>query len=106
MPWSLDGEETRFETLNKLFREEHNEDREVQSFGSRQDMDTYCGFEVINGVIQENIIVFHPSWQGGNKSKNIIQAEYNDIFEFLSNHVLPEMKNWIKEDEIDKYLES
>ncbi|MCR9174117.1 MAG: hypothetical protein NXI10_16575, partial [bacterium] len=82
VPWSIDGEETRYETLNKLFREEHNEEREVQVFGSRQDMDTYCGFEEVNGEIQENIIVFHPSWQGGSKSKNIIQAEYNDIFDF------------------------
>ena len=104
IPWHIDGEESRFETLNKLFREEHDENRELQVFGSRQDMDTYCGFEVVNGIIKENVIVFHPSWQGGNKSKNIILAEYKDIFEFLANRVLPEMKEWIKEDEVDEYL--
>lgn len=103
IPWNLDGEKNRFQTLNKLFEKEHNENRYIESFGSRQDMDTYCGFEVINGIVQQNVIVFHPSWQNG-KPFDTIEREHKDIFDFLRNQVLPEMKEWISEDEIEGYL--
>jgi hypothetical protein len=104
VPWSIDGENDRYARLNELFSTEHNENRFVESFGSRQDMDTYCGFEVKNGTVKENIIVFHPSWQNGSQ-RNIIENEYSDIFDFMHKEVLPTMQNWIREDNIDRYLE-
>ncbi len=105
IPWRLDGEANRYQRLNELFAEEHNEERFVESFGSCQDMDKYCGFEVINGVIHENVIVFHLSWQSHQNKWNIIENEYSDIFKFLQKEVLPTMKDWIKEDELDRYVE-
>lgn len=103
IPWRIDGEYERSKAINSLFRREHNEDREVETFGARQDMDTFCGFEVKNGVVQENVIVFHPSFQPSDRKWDIIESEHSDIFDFMVNRVLPEMKEWIKDDEWEYY---
>ena len=34
---------------------------------------------------------------------DIIENEYSDFFEFMRNQVLPEMKEWITDNEIDEY---
>jgi hypothetical protein len=104
VPWDLTGESDRYQTLNNLFVKEHNEARQVESFGSRQDIDTYCGFEVIDGEVKDKVIVFHPSWQNP-KPRNIILAEYDNIFDFIKLHVLAEMQEWIKVDDITEYFE-
>ncbi len=102
IPWRLNGEENRYQRLNQLFQDEHHQEREVESFGSRQDTDTYCGFEMINGVVQKNVIVFHPSWQGSAPS-NIILSEHKNIFDFVRDCVLRDMENWVTDDNWKDY---
>ena len=68
-------------------------------------MDTYVGFEIVNGNVTENIIVFHPSFGQNVKGWNIIETEHSDFFEFMKNRVLPEMREWITEDDVNDYIE-
>ena len=88
---------------NESFRIENNSNREVLTFGRRQDMDTFAGFEIINEKVYENVIVFHPSFRKNTSDWDIIENEYSDLFEFMKNQVLTEMKEWIIDDEIEDY---
>ena len=104
IPWHFE-EELRLNSIgNERFKIENNSNREVLTFGNRQDMDTFAGFEIKNGKVCENVIVFHPSFQKNVSDWNIIENEYSDFFEFMRNQVLTEMKEWIIDDEIDDYL--
>ena len=88
---------------NESFRIENNSNREVLTFGRRQDMDTFAGFEIINEKVCKNLIVFHPSFRKNTSDWDIIENEYSDLFEFIKNQVLTEMKEWIIDDEIEDY---
>ena len=46
---------------------------------------------------------FHPSFQKNISDWEIIENEYSDLFEFIGNQVLTEMKEWIIDDEIEDY---
>jgi hypothetical protein len=103
IPWHFE-EVLKLNSIgNERFKIENNSNREVLTFGKRQDMDTFAGFEIINGKICENVIVFHPSFQKNTSDWNIIENEYLDLFEFIKNQVLKEMKEWIIDDAIEDY---
>ncbi|WP_026711318.1 hypothetical protein [Flavobacterium filum] len=101
IPWQFDVELNLNSISNQRFKEEHGLNREVLTFGRRQDMDTFAGFEIKDGNVCENVIVFHLTFQKNTLDWNIIENEYSDFFEFIRNQVLPEMKDWIKDEEID-----
>ena len=82
-PWSFTLDVLRFVSTDEVFSDETLSGRFLKTFGCRQDMDTYCGFEIINNVVQENVIVFHPSFQGKSESWEIIETEYADFNEFF-----------------------
>lgn len=103
IPWHFDEVLNSNSIGNERFKIENNSNREVLTFGKRQDMDTFAGFEIKNGKVCENIIVFHPSFQKNTFDWNIIENEYLDFFEFMKNEVLTEMKEWIINDEIEDY---
>lgn len=99
-PWVLRGIENYGDVINGRFDIEHNGGRQVLSFANRLDTDTFAGFEVIDNQIQENVIVFHPSFQVPKTKWNIIQNEYADFYEFMQLEILPTMKEWLAEDDI------
>lgn len=84
--------------INERFKIEDNSNREVLTFGHRQDMDTYAGFEIINGKVCENIIVFHPSFQKNTADWSIIENEYLDFIQFMRNQVLQDVNEWIEDE--------
>ena len=80
IPWHFE-EVLKLNSIgNERFKIENNSNREVLTFGKRQDMDTFAGFEIINGKVCENIIVFHPSFQKNTSDWEIIENEYSDLF--------------------------
>ncbi|MGX7668749.1 hypothetical protein [Flavobacterium pedocola] len=104
IPWHFDETLTLDSIGNERFAIENNANRKVQTFGKRQDMDTFAGFEIKNGKVCENVIVFHPSFQKNTSDWDIIENEYSDFFEFMKNQVLPDMKEWIVDDNVEDYL--
>ena len=105
IPWHFDKEINQNSIINERFKKECNQNREVLTFGCRQDMDTFVAFEVINGKVVENVIVFHPSFQENTPNWDIIENEYSDFFDFMRNQVLPDMKGWIPDDDVNNYFE-
>jgi len=105
IPWNLESEIEMDSSINEQFKIECEQDREVLTFGRRQDMDTFAGFEIVDGKVAENIIVFHPSFGQNVKGWGIIESEHSDFFEFMQKRVLPEMKEWIPLDDVEEYIE-
>jgi hypothetical protein len=103
IPWHFDSEIDFNSSINKQFKIECRY-REVLTFGHRQDQDTFAGFEVINGKIMGNVLVFHPSFKNNIDDWNIVEFEYENFFEFMKNCVLEDMKEWIEDDDINDYL--
>ena len=87
-----------------FFKIECDQNREVLTFGRRQDMDTFVGFEIMNGKVAENVIVFHPSFGQNFKGWNIIESEHSYFFDFMQKRVLTEMKEWIHLDDVNDYI--
>jgi len=105
IPWHFD-EQIDFESItNDRFEIEHNENRKVVTFGRRQDRDTCAGFEIVDGKLRENVVVFHPSYSQNTKRWDIIESEHTDFFTFMLSTVLPDMKDWIVDDEVDDYVD-
>lgn len=104
IPWNLETEINSNSIINERFKIECEQDRKVLTFGRRQDMDTFAGFEIVNEEVTENVLVFHPSFGTNIKGYNIIESEYLDFFDFMQKRVLPEMKEWISEDDVNDYI--
>ncbi|MFT3796660.1 hypothetical protein [Flavobacterium sp.] len=106
IPWSIDATiETNPNTfIDNRFQMECP-GREVLTFAARQDQDTFAGFEVVNGEITEKVLVFHPSFQTNTKDWNIVENEYSDFFDFMQRRALPDMKDWIPDDDVADYLQ-
>ncbi len=105
IPWELDMELNPSSIFNERFRIECGQNRDVLTFGRRQDMDTFAGFEIKEGKVIEKVIVFHPSFQQNTKDWNIIESEHVDFFDFMQKRVLPEMKEWIPMDDVNDYID-
>lgn len=106
IPWNFETEINFDSSINERFKIECEDTRQVITFGRRQDMDTFAGFEIVNGNVTEKIIVFHPSFQQNVKGWNIIESEFSDFFDFMQKLVLPEMKDWIQEDDVNDHIET
>ncbi|MBR9859581.1 hypothetical protein GYB22_02295 [bacterium] len=105
IPWKFDSEIDPNSSINERFRIECQQDRAVLTFGRRQDMDTFAGFEIVGGEVSEKVIVFHPSFGQNVDDWDIIESEHSDFFEFLKSKVLPEMKEWIPDEDVNDYIE-
>ncbi len=99
IPWQIQSDLSHFSSVNLQFKKECSK-RNVVTFASRQDMDSFAGFEVVDGKITDKILVFHLTFSN-NSNWNIIEAEYDDLFHFVRNDILPTMKDWISGEEID-----
>lgn len=105
VPWHFDKKIDVDHIANKRFVIEVPGDRKVLTFGRRQDNDTCCAFEIVYNEPQENVIVFHPSFNTNVQGWNIIQKEYSTIFEFLKDRALPDMELWIPLDDVNDHIE-
>ena len=104
IPWNFESEINLNSSINEQFKIECGQNRDVLTFGRRQDMDTFVGFEILDEKVTEKIIVFHPSFGQNVKGWNIIESEYSDFFEFMQRQVLPDLKEWIPEDDVNDYI--
>jgi len=104
IPWNFESVINPNSSFNERFKIECDQNREVLTFGRRQDMDTFVGFEIMNGKVAENVIVFHPSFGQNFKGWNIIESEHSYFFDFMQKRVLTEMKEWIHLDDVNDYI--
>lgn len=104
IPWNFDHEINLNSSINEQFKIESNRNFEILTFGQRQDKDTFAGFVIENGEVTEKVIVFHPSFSKNLNDWNIIESEHCDFFDFMQKRVLPEMKEWIPEDDVNDYI--
>lgn len=100
-PWSFNIANGRYSFADDAFQREMKSGRSVATFGNRQDMDTFAGFEIVDNVITERVIVFHPSFSKNNNDWTIIESEHISFFDFLKNIVLPDMEYWIEDEDIN-----
>src|SRR5690606_18609063 len=104
IPWNFETEINPNSSINERFKIECEQNREVLTFGRRQDMDTFDGFEIVDGKVTENVIVFHPSFGTNLKGCDIIESDKSDLFYYIQKRVLPEMKEWITKDDVNEYI--
>ncbi len=104
IPWHFNSISNQYDFANEAFRKETIDDMKIFTFGHRQDMDTFAGFEIIENSITERVIVFHPSFQQNIKDWSIIESEHEDFFDFIEMVVLPDMKAWIVDDDVEDYI--
>ena len=103
-PWHFLTESTMFEFAAQAFANEDVKNRTVFVFASRQDNDDFAGLEIVEGTITDKVIVFHPTFGSGKSARSwdIVDTEFKDVFEFLSNHIVPDMQDWaLTEDAFD-----
>ena len=96
VPWHFMKQPDEFQFAAKAFEKEDINNRKIMVFASRQDNDDFAGLEIKDGKITDTVIYFHPvfSSSGSDKSWNIVIDEYNDVFEFVANQLVPDMKDW------------
>jgi hypothetical protein len=67
-------------------------------FAHRQDCDDFAGLEVIDGKFTDRVICFHPVFGSSTvespRNWNIVSETFDDVFEFVSGRVIPDMKDW------------
>ena len=88
------------------FRREDVSRGEVFVFARRQDCDDFAGLELIGGRITDKVVYFHPVFGDSSapspRTWNIVTATYGDVFEFVAQCVIPDMKDWaLTEDAAD-----
>ena len=93
-PWHLVSEPSQGESAAKAFCQEDLKKRQVVVFAYRQDCDDFAGLEVVAGLISDRVICFHPSFGQNVAGWSIVDAEYEDVFEFVAQRVVPDMREW------------
>ena len=92
------SEPTELSFAARAFAKEDISKGEVFVFARRQDCDDFAGLEIVNGVITEKVICFHPVFSTGaiesSRSWNIVNSAYKNTFEFISHQVIPDMQIW------------
>lgn len=105
VPWHL---EEKPRGLNNVFKSEDIEQRELFVFAYRQDCDDLAGFLIVDGLITDKVIYFHPSYTSNPKAQresgwSIVTGEYNDIFEFFAEVIVPDMREWALVDDAEEW---
>src|SRR5262245_34768357 len=78
------------------FKRERTDLREVRTFARRQDRYDFAGFLVVEGVVTEQVVSFHPSFGSGPNSF-MIRSEHADFWQFVRDVVIPDTKDWQSE---------
>jgi hypothetical protein len=104
-PWHFIKEPSEMEGTAKVFKREDISKGEVFVFARRQDCDDFAGLEIVDGEFTNKVIYFHPVFASGitNESSprtwNIVRGVFDDVFEFVSKQVIPDMKDWALEED-------
>ena len=98
-PWHFIQEPSELEGVAATFKREDIHQGEVFVFARRQDCDDFAGLEIINGIITDKVLHFHPTFSScidasSPKTWNIVFRTFSDVFEFVSERVIPNMKEW------------
>jgi len=87
------------EGLRVEYQKETGED--FYPFARRQDCDDVAGFKVVNGEIQKEVVSVHLTWAGKREVEGFpVKVVYKDLFEWLSQEVLPETADWVSEEDL------
>ena len=97
-PWHLIQEPAECDFAARAFAREDVSRGQVFVFAKRQDCDDFAGIEVVEGVLTERVIYFHPVFGSAdneaNQTWNIVHGVFDDVFEFVAKQVVPDMKEW------------
>ena len=97
-PWHFISESDQFAFAARAFEREDVSRGSVFVFAHRQDCDDFAGLEVIDGKFTDRVICFHPVFGSGTvespRNWNIVSETFDDVFEFVSGRVIPDMKDW------------
>ena len=96
-PWHFITEPDELTGVAQTFHREDVYDGHVFVFARRQDCDDFAGLEVVEGQITDRVIQFHPTFSPSlpsPKKWHITIQTFEDIFEFISSCVIPDMKDW------------
>lgn len=99
-PWHIDGKGMK--GASDAFHNEDLKKRNVFVFATRQDNDDFAGLEIIEGVITDRVIYFHPSFGNNVPGWDIVCGEYEDTFTFIASVVIPDMKDWALTEDADE----
>ncbi len=103
VPWYLINEPSQ-EGLRIEYQKETGED--FYPFARRQDCDDVAGFKVINGEISRLVVSVHLTWIGKREQEGFPgRTEYNDMFEWLKNEVIPDTLKWMSEEDLEDIFE-
>ena len=95
-PWHLLQEPDEFEFAADAFKCEDKMGRRTFVFASRQDCDDFAGLEILDGKITDKVLCFHPVFGASSPDRtwDIVNAEFKDVFDFTAQQVIPDMKDW------------
>lgn len=97
-PWHFIQDPDEMAFAANAFRREDVSGGEVFVFARRQDCDDFAGLELVGGRITDKVVYFHPVFADSSKPSprtwNIVAATYSDVFEFVAQRVVPDMKDW------------
>ena len=97
-PWHFIVESSEMAFAANAFQREDVRNGEVFVFARRQDCDDFAGLELINGRTSDRVIYFHPVFDDSSRASprtwNIVIATFDDVFEFVTQRVIPDMKDW------------
>jgi hypothetical protein len=102
-PWHFIKDPNEMASAANAFRREDVNNGEVFVFAWRQDCDDFAGLELSGGNITDKVIYFHPvfgdSTHPSPRDWNIVTETYRDVFEFVAQCVIPDMKCWALTDD-------
>lgn len=109
-PWHLIRSPEEMAFASRAFAREDVAEGQVFVFARRQDCDDFAGLEIRHGVLTDRVICFHPVFASGlsqtPRTWNIVQETFEDMFEFLTKRVVPDMKDWASVEDASEYRDS
>jgi hypothetical protein len=100
-PWFLFRHRDEYEFASHAFANEDMEHRTVLTFARRYDCDDFAGLEIVHGSVTSRMIYFHPVFNSSvspvsepRRTWDICCGTYPDVFAFLSDVVVPAMRDW------------
>lgn len=98
-PWFLFRHRDEYEFASNAFAAEDIVHRSVITFARRHDCDDFAGLEIIDGRVTSRVIYFHPVFGSSSpvrepRTWDICCGTYADVFAFLSDVVVPAMRDW------------
>lgn len=103
-PWHFESELKEDSSIARQFEIETQSDRSIIIIMRRQDCDDFAGLEIIDDKVCDNVIHFHPAFDG-NPDHEIIKGEYENLFEFFKEIVLNDFEEWTLTDDFENWKE-